>query len=66
MKSQVKSQVSSRRVFLFAGVVPLFSGGDHFRMAGIPFKVLRRGNSPHRYLHIHGMKRPRATSSSST
>jgi hypothetical protein len=48
------SQMSSRREFLVAGLIPFFGRHDRVKMAGILFRVVRRGNSPHRYLHIHG------------
>src|SRR5271168_271606 len=45
----------SRREFLVAGaVIPLFARHDRVTMAGIRFRVVRRGTSAHRYLHIHG------------
>ena len=47
--------MSSRREFLVAaGFVPFFSPHDRLKMAGISFRVVHRGSSPHRYLHIHG------------
>jgi hypothetical protein len=47
--------MTSRRDFLVAaGFVPLFTRHDRLKMAGILFRVVHRGNSPHRYLHIHG------------
>jgi hypothetical protein len=47
--------MSSRREFLIAaGFLPFFGHRDRLSMAGIPFRVVRRGSSPHRYLHIHG------------
>ncbi len=43
-----------RREFLaFAGLA-LFWRHSHVKMAGISFRIVRRGSSPHRYLHIHG------------
>jgi hypothetical protein len=47
--------MSSRREFLVAaGFLPFFSRHDRLKMAGILFRVVHRGSSPHRYLHIHG------------
>ena len=47
--------MSSRRDFLIAGALfPFFARRDRVKMAGIQFRVVRRGSSPHRYLHIHG------------
>lgn len=47
--------MSSRREFLLAaGFLPFFSRHDRLKMAGILFRVVHRGTSPHRYLHIHG------------
>jgi hypothetical protein len=47
--------MSTRREFLIAaGFLPFFGHHDRVRMAGISFKVVRRGSSPHRYLQIHG------------
>ena len=47
--------MSSRREFLLAaGFLPFFSRHDRLKMAGILFRVVHRGASPHRYLHIHG------------
>jgi len=47
--------MSSRREFLIAGgLLPFFARRDRVMMAGIQFHVVRRGSSPHRYLHIHG------------
>jgi hypothetical protein len=45
---------SSRREFLAAGFLPLFWRRSHVKMAGISFRIVRHGSSPHRYLHIHG------------
>lgn len=48
-------QMRSRREFLLAaGFLPFFSRHDRLKMAGILFRVVHRGSSPHRYLHIHG------------
>jgi hypothetical protein len=45
----------SRREFLIAaGFLPFFSRHDRLKMAGILFRIVHRGSSPHRYLHIHG------------
>jgi hypothetical protein len=47
--------MSSRREFLVAaGFLPFFGRRDRVKMAGILFRVVHRGSSPHRYLHIHG------------
>jgi hypothetical protein len=47
--------MSSRRDFLVAaGFLPFFGRRDRVKMAGISFRVVRKGSSPHRYLHIHG------------
>ena len=47
--------MNSRRDFLLAaGFLPFFGHRDRLKMAGISFRVVRRGRSPHRYLHIHG------------
>src|SRR5580698_3641665 len=47
--------MNSRREFLLAaGLLPFFARHDRVKMAGIRFRVVHRGNSPHRYLHIHG------------
>lgn len=47
--------MSSRREFLIAaGFLPFFGSHNRVTMAGISFRVVRRGSSPHRYLHIHG------------
>jgi hypothetical protein len=47
--------VSSRREFLIAaGFLPFFGSHNRVTMAGISFRIVRRGSSPHRYLHIHG------------
>jgi hypothetical protein len=47
--------MSSRRDFLLAaGFLPFFGRRDRVSMAGIDFRVVKRGASPHRYLHIHG------------
>ena len=47
--------MSSRREFLIAaGFLPFFGSHNRVTMAGITFRVVRRGSSPHRYLHIHG------------
>lgn len=47
--------MNSRREFLIAaGFLPWFSPHDRLKMAGILFRVVHRGSSPHRYLHIHG------------
>lgn len=47
--------MNSRREFLVAaGFLPFFARHDRVKMAGILFRVVHRGNSPHRYLHIHG------------
>jgi len=47
--------MSSRREFLIAaGFLPFFGRRDRVTMAGVSFKIVRRGSSPHRYLHIHG------------
>jgi hypothetical protein len=47
--------MNSRREFLLAaGFLPFFARHDRVKMAGILFRVVHRGNSPHRYLHIHG------------
>jgi hypothetical protein len=46
---------NSRREFLItAGFLPFFGRRDRVKMAGISFRVVHRGSSPHRYLHIHG------------
>jgi hypothetical protein len=45
---------SSRRELLAAAWLPLFWRPKHVTMAGISFRIVRRGSSPHRYLHIHG------------
>ncbi len=37
-----------------AGFLPFFGRHDRVKMAGILFRVVHRGSSPHRYLHIHG------------
>jgi hypothetical protein len=48
-------QVSSRREFLVAaGFLPFFGRHDRVSMAGVQFSIMKRGSSPHRYLHIHG------------
>jgi hypothetical protein len=45
----------SRREFLLAaGFVPFFWRHDRVKMAGIEFRIVHHGSSPHRYLHIHG------------
>ena len=44
----------SRREFLAAGFLPRFWRRSHVKIAGISFRIVRRGSSPHRYLHIHG------------
>jgi hypothetical protein len=45
----------TRREFLVAAAtIPLFGPHDRVSMAGISFQIVRRGASPHRYLHIHG------------
>ncbi len=45
----------NRRDFLVAaGFLPFFWHRDRVKMAGIEFRIVRRGSSPHRYLHIHG------------
>ena len=44
----------NRREFFAAAFLPLFWRRSHVKMAGISFRVLRKGSSPHRYLHIHG------------
>lgn len=47
--------MNSRREFLLAaGFLPFFVRRNRVTMAGIAFRVVRRGSSPHRYLHIHG------------
>ncbi|HEV1285563.1 MAG TPA: hypothetical protein VNU44_09635 [Bryobacteraceae bacterium] len=47
--------MSSRREFLIAaGFLPFFSRHDRVSMAGVRFRIVHRGSSPHRYLHIHG------------
>ncbi len=47
--------MSSRREFLIAaGFLPFFWRHDRVKMAGIEFRIVKRGSSPHRYLHIHG------------
>lgn len=47
--------MNSRREFLLAaGFLPFFGRRNRVTMAGIAFRVVRRGSSPHRYLHIHG------------
>lgn len=47
--------MNSRREFLIAaGFLPFFGRRDRVKMAGIAFRVVRRGSSPHRYLHVHG------------
>jgi hypothetical protein len=47
--------MSSRREFLIAaGFLPFFGRHNRVKMAGVSFRVLRKGSSPHRYLHIHG------------
>ena len=47
--------MSSRREFLIAaGFLPFFGSHNRVTMAGISFRIVRRGSSPHRYLHIHG------------
>jgi hypothetical protein len=47
--------MNSRREFLIAaGFLPFFGHHDRVKMAGIEFRLVRRGKSPHRYLHIHG------------
>jgi hypothetical protein len=47
--------MSSRREFLIAAwFLPFFGRRDRVSMAGIRFRVVRSGPSPHRYLHIHG------------
>src|SRR5580698_1535490 len=47
--------MNSRREFLLAaGLLPFFARHDRVKMAGIRFRVVHRGHSPHRYLHIHG------------
>jgi hypothetical protein len=47
--------MNSRREFIIAaGFLPFFWRRDRLKMAGISFRVVRRGRSPHRYLHIHG------------
>jgi hypothetical protein len=47
--------MNSRREFLIAaGFLPFFWRHNRVKMAGIEFKIVRRGESPHRYLHIHG------------
>ncbi len=51
--------MESRREFLIAaGFLPPFSTWfwrrDRVKMAGVPFRIVHRGKSPHRYLHIHG------------
>jgi hypothetical protein len=43
-----------RREFLAAASLPFFWRHSHVKMAGISFRILRRGSSLHRYLHIHG------------
>jgi hypothetical protein len=45
--------MNSRREFL-AGFPLLFWRPHRVKMAGISFRVVKRGHSPHRYLHIHG------------
>jgi len=45
--------MNSRREFL-AGFPLLFWRPRRMKMGGISFRVLKRGHSPHRYLHIHG------------
>lgn len=44
----------SRREFLAAGFLPFFWRPNHVSMAGINFRIVTKGRSPHRYLHIHG------------
>ncbi len=47
--------MNSRREFLIgAALLPFFGRYDRVKVAGIPFRILHRGKSPHRYLHIHG------------
>jgi hypothetical protein len=47
--------MSSRREFLVAaGFLPFFGRRDQVSMAGVRFRILHNGKSPHRYLHIHG------------
>jgi hypothetical protein len=47
--------MNSRREFLIAGgLFPFFARHDRVKMAEILFRVVHRGSSPHRYLHIHG------------
>jgi hypothetical protein len=47
--------MSSRREFLVAaGWIPFFGSRKRVSMAGISFRIVRRGGSPHRYLHVHG------------
>lgn len=43
-----------RREFLALAGLALFWRHTRVTMAGISFRVVRRGASPHRYLHIHG------------
>jgi len=47
--------MNSRREFLVsAGLFPFFFRHDRVKMAGIEFRIVKRGSSPHRYLQIHG------------
>jgi hypothetical protein len=46
--------VKRREFLVAAGFLPFFSRHDRLKMAGILFRVVHQGSSPHRYLHIHG------------
>src|ERR1700692_11196 len=45
---------SLREFLIAAGFLPFFGRHERVKMAGISFRVLKHGSSPHRYLHIHG------------
>jgi hypothetical protein len=47
-------QMKRREFLIAAGFLPFFGRRDRVKMAGILFRVVHRGASPHRYLHIHG------------
>jgi len=54
--SQQQGTATGRREFLgaFLGAIPLWRGRSSRKLGGIRFHVIRNGNSPRRYVLIHG------------
>jgi hypothetical protein len=47
-------KIARRELLIAAAWLPFFHRRDRVKMADVLFRVVKKGSSPHRYLHIHG------------